>query len=143
MNELDTMIFFPVVCALVAILYGIITRHWILKLDAGNDKMKEIAAAIQEGAKAYMNRQYKTIAVTAVVLTVILFFLFGKLKGAEYATFVSVGFLVGAILSGLAGYIGMFVSVNANVRTAQAAKTGMTAEQPLVDDGNVTRKGKR
>ncbi len=121
---------FALLCGVVALIYGFFTRGWILKLSAGSERMQEIAAAIQEGARAYMNRQYKTIALTAVVLTIILFILFNNLKGPQYALFVSSGFLLGAFLSGLAGYIGMFVSVNANVRTAEAAKNGM---KPALD----------
>jgi K(+)-stimulated pyrophosphate-energized sodium pump len=132
---MDPYILFPVACGLLAILYGLVTRSWILKLSAGTEKMQAIANAIQEGAKAYMNRQYKTIAMAAVVLTIILFALFSSLKGTQYATFVSVGFLLGAILSGLAGYIGMFVSVNANVRTAEAAQKGMPAAMDVAFKG--------
>jgi K(+)-stimulated pyrophosphate-energized sodium pump len=128
-------IVFPLACGLLAVLYGFLTRSHILSLSAGTAKMQEIANAIQEGAKAYMDRQYKTIAITAIVLTIILFALFNALKGLEYATFVSVGFLVGAFLSGLAGYIGMFVSVNANVRTAEAAQKGMGAAMDVAFKG--------
>ena len=128
-------IVFPLACGLLAVLYGFLTRSHILSLSAGTAKMQEIASAIQEGAKAYMDRQYRTIAITAIVLTVILFALFNALKGLEYATFVSVGFLVGAFLSGLAGYIGMFVSVNANVRTAEAAQKGMGAAMDVAFKG--------
>lgn len=118
-------ILFPIICGALAILYGLVTRSWILKLSPGNQKMQEIANAIKEGASAYMNRQYRTITITAIVLTIVLFALFSSLKGTQYAIYVSTGFLVGAFLSGLAGYIGMFVSVNANVRTAEAAQRGM------------------
>lgn len=126
---------FPIICGVVALLYGFITRAWILRQDAGTEKMREIASAIQEGAKAYMNRQYRTIAITAVILTVILFYLFARLKGAEYGFYVAAGFVIGAFLSGLAGYIGMFVSVNANVRTAQAAEKGMSAAMDVAFKG--------
>ncbi len=120
-------ILFPILCGVLAILYGVFARSWILKLSPGNQKMQDIANAIKEGASAYMNRQYKTITITAVILTIVLFALFNSLKGIEYAMFVCGGFLLGAFLSGLAGYIGMFVSVNANVRTAEAAQKGMNA----------------
>jgi K(+)-stimulated pyrophosphate-energized sodium pump len=101
----------------LAILFGIISTQWILKQPAGNTRMQEIAAAIQEGAKAYMNRQYTTIGVVGVVLFVILGF------ALDWAT--AIGFAIGAIFSALAGYIGMYVSVRANVRTAEAATKGV------------------
>jgi K(+)-stimulated pyrophosphate-energized sodium pump len=122
----DRMVYFPIACALVALIYGFLTRNWILKLSAGTERMQSIANAIQEGAKAYMNRQYKTILWTAIVLAVLLFFTFARIKAdATYGFFISAGFLVGAGFSALAGYIGMFVSVRANVRTAEAARSGM------------------
>lgn len=128
-------ILFPIICGVLAIVFGLVTRQWILGLSAGNEKMQSIANAIKEGASAYMNRQYKTIAITAVLLTIVLFALFSSLKGAEYATYVSVGFLLGAFLSGLAGYVGMFVSVNANVRTAEAGQKGMSAAMDVAFKG--------
>ncbi|WP_373531896.1 sodium-translocating pyrophosphatase [Vampirovibrio sp.] len=128
-------ILFPIICGVLAIIFGLVTRQWILGLSPGNQKMQDIANAIKEGASAYMNRQYKTIAITAVILTIILFALFSSLKGTQYATYVSVAFLLGAFLSGLAGYIGMFVSVNANVRTAEAAQKGMNAAMDVAFKG--------
>ena len=122
---MQPILLFAIVCGVLAILYGLVTRSQILSLSPGNQKMQEIANAIKEGASAYMNRQYRTIAIAGVVLTIILFALFSVLKSTEYAIYVSSGFVLGAFLSGLAGYIGMFVSVNANVRTAEAAQKGM------------------
>ena len=103
----------------LALLYGLISAQWVLRQPAGNERMQEIAQAIQEGAGAYMNRQYLTIGVVGVVLFVILGIALG------WAT--AIGFSIGAILSALAGYIGMFVSVRANVRTAEAARDGVNA----------------
>lgn len=128
MEVKDIMVLFPVGCAIIAILYGLMTRSWILKLSPGNQRMQDIANAIEEGAKAYMDRQYKTITITAIALTAILYFAFTAIKGdSNYGLWISIGFLIGAFLSGLTGYIGMFVSVRANVRTAEAARKGMTA----------------
>ncbi len=120
-------VIFALISSVVALLYGAFLISSIMKKPTGNDKMREIALAIQQGAKAYLNRQYKTIAVIAVILFIILWLSLG-IK-------IAAGFLVGAILSALAGYIGMNVSVRSNIRTTEAARSGLAAALSLAFKG--------
>jgi K(+)-stimulated pyrophosphate-energized sodium pump len=113
----DHAVLFALICAGAAVAYGVILISWVLKLPAGNEKMQEIAGAVQEGAKAYLNRQTRTIGIVAVVLFVVLLIALG----IETA----IAFIVGAVLSAATGWIGMLVSVRANVRTAEAARKGL------------------
>jgi len=112
-----TYIWFAIACGVLALVYGIWASGSVLKASPGNERMQQIAAAIQEGASAYLNRQYTTIGIVGVVIFIVLLFALGWKVG--------VGFLIGAILSGATGYIGMNVSVRANVRTAEGARQGM------------------
>src|SRR5512136_612692 len=110
-------VLFALICAVAAVAYGLISAKWILGLPQGSDRMRQIAAAIQEGAGAYMKRQYTIIAAVGVVMFIALF--------ATLGWKTAVGFAIGALFSGLTGFIGMFVSVRANVRTTEAAKSGI------------------
>ncbi len=112
-------LWFAIACAFIAIVYGVLQSRWIISLPAGNVRMQEIAAAVREGASAYLKRQYTTISVVGVVL----FLVIGLIPKLGWAT--AWGFAIGALFSGLSGIIGMNISVRANVRTAEAARSGL------------------
>ena len=110
-SAVETLLIYTILAGLLSIVYSFFTGKQILNSKPGNAKMQEIASAIQVGAKAYLNRQYKTIAIVGVVVLIIISYAFSILVG--------LGYLIGAALSGIAGYVGMLVSVQANVRTAE------------------------
>ena len=113
----ETILVYTILAGLLSIVYGFITGKTILDSSSGNTTMREIASAIQVGAKAYLNRQYKTISIVGIVVLIIISIAFSPLVG--------LGYLIGATLSGIAGYVGMLVSVQANVRTAEASRKGL------------------
>ena len=117
-SSIETILYYTILAGFLSILYGFITGSSIIKSSPGNKKMQEIASAIQIGAKAYLNRQYKTIAIVGLVVLIIITSAFSFLVG--------LGYLIGATLSGIAGYVGMLVSVQANVRTAEASRKGLS-----------------
>ena len=121
----SVIITFALIAAVTGIAYGLYLAMWVFKLDAGNQKMQDIAKAIQEGASAYLNRQYRTVGIVAAVLFVVLW-----VAGAfsdKFGLLTAIGFLIGAGASSVAGYVGMVIAVRANVRTAQAAHNGMNS----------------
>ncbi len=124
---MNPFVIFALVASVVAIVYGLFLAKMILKKPAGNEKMQEIAKAIQEGAKAYLNRQYRTIGVIAAILFIILWLSLGIVT--------ALGFIVGALFSAIAGYVGMNVSVRTNVRTAEAAREGLGSALSLAFKG--------
>ncbi len=126
MSALSNTILFALGCGVLGVIYAAMTAIWVSKQDAGNAKMQEISNAVKEGAMAFLAREYKTVAVVAVILTVLLSFL---------GPWTAVGFVIGTVGSALAGYIGMMVSVRANVRTAQAAYKGIQAALGLAFKG--------
>ncbi len=116
--SVEAILLYTILAGILSVIYGYFTGKHILRASAGNSKMQEIASAIQVGAKAYLNRQYKTIAIVGVVVLIIISYAFSILVG--------LGYLIGAALSGIAGYVGMLVSVQANVRTAEASRKGLS-----------------
>ena len=118
-STVETILLYTIAAGFLSIVYGYFTGKNILNSSAGNPKMQDIASAIQIGAKAYLARQYKTIAIVGVVVLVIVSVAFSPLVG--------LGYLIGATLSGIAGYVGMLVSVEANVRTAEASRKGLAS----------------
>ena len=113
----DLILQIVIFCGVISAIYGFISSKQILSASAGDDKMQEIASAIQIGAKAYLNRQYTTIAIVGVIVLILISFLF--------SIWVGLGYVIGATLSGAAGYVGMLISVQANVRTAEASRTSL------------------
>ena len=129
----DHPVLIALVCSGIAIVYGILQTLWLLRLPAGTERMQEIAKAVQEGASAYLRRQYTTIAFVAVVLFLVIGF------WNDLGWYTAVGFLIGAVFSAAAGFIGMNVAVRANVRTAEAAKQGVApALRVAFSAGSVT-----
>jgi len=126
---MSNFLWFAIISSVVAIVYGLFLAKSILKKSAGNARMQEIAKAIQDGASAYLNKQYKTIAVIALIL----FFIIGFVPKLGWT--MALGFLIGAVFSALAGYIGMNVSVRANVRTTEAARQGIESALSLAFKG--------
>ena len=121
----DHAVLLAVICGLVAVAYGVLLIRWLLALPTGDERMRAVSGAVQEGAKAYLGRQYRTIAMVGAVVFLILGVALGAKQGWGLGWETAIGFVIGAVLSASAGYIGMMVSVRVNVRTAEAAKKGL------------------
>lgn len=128
MTDTTPLFWYAIGASILALLYGVFLIYRVLKAPAGDSKMQEIAAAIQDGAKAYLSRQYRTVGIVAIVIGIIMYF-------ANFSAHTIIAFFIGAVLSALAGFIGMNISVRANVRTAEAAKTGMKQALSLAFEG--------
>src|SRR5512145_109450 len=123
---MSDIVMFALGCGVLGVIYSLVTASWVIKQDAGSERMQKISAAVQEGAEAFLAREYKTVAIVGIVIFGLLFFI---------GTWSAIGFAVGLIGSALAGYIGMMVSVRANVRTTQAATRGLQAALSLAFKG--------
>ena len=117
-------VLFALICGLLAVAYGAYLTRWVLAQSPGNERMREIQAAIQEGASAYLNRQYRTVGVVAVVVAALL--LVAGIWSDDLGWKVALGFIIGAVLSAVAGYVGMNTAVRANARVAEAGRTGLS-----------------
>ncbi len=137
MNVFDGTMIFGIIAGLIAVIYSVTVTIWAMKHEEGSEKMKQIARAIQEGATAFLNRQYKTVAIVGIIIFALIWL--GGIWVQQFGILTASGFLLGAILSALAGYLGMFNAVRANVRTAQIAHKGIRAAlQFAFKGGSVT-----
>ncbi|MCG2709574.1 MAG: sodium/proton-translocating pyrophosphatase [Thermodesulfovibrionales bacterium] len=122
-------ILFALICGAAGVIYALITAAWVSKQDAGSDRMQQISNAVKEGAEAFLKREYSTVAVVGIVVAIIIAII------PQLGIWPAIGFAIGAVGSALAGYIGMMVSVRANVRTAQAATKGLAAALSMAFKG--------
>jgi len=124
MIDMNTAVLIAVVAGLIGLLFSLYQRSYVLAQDEGSDRMKQIAAAIERGAQAFLSREYRAVAILVVIVTVALVFL-SLVPGSGMSALTAVAFVLGALASGLSGYIGMYIAVRANVRTAQAASQSL------------------